>query len=405
MKVLILDLTHGGDILAEEYLERGSDVTCVDIYRNCAEDRKKELLSRGAKVTETAPAGAYRLLVAPAHCPDSFIGEATFEERKTFSQAVSGFISDKRFRIEVTGVKGKTSTCYLLAHIISCAGKSVFLHTSRGQGPVIGGKHEIEKQMSIAPTSLLRLPSGDFDVMIAEVSLGGSGKADIAVITNLAEDYGIAKNTRKASDAKADILTDGVNIVKESELPIWSRYGDRRFRTFSDDAKVEKVPRLGGPMTLSFEYGGERKTAEMGGGCLALQYVPSVDTVLEICRQMEIPLWAVTNGLTSFKGVPGRGEVSRTGGVWHVKDRNPGISHTSIRLTLECLKEMDALDGAVVVIDPVSKKVCDKMDTEAMRAVAAEYGLGMLVTDGNGSVPEIPAGTRMIIEFIKEGFQ
>ena len=61
--------------------------------------------------------------------------------------------------------------------------------------------------------------------MINEVSLGGSGKACIACITNLLEDYGIAKNTRRARDAKKAVLCDGINIVQPGEVPIWAVYG------------------------------------------------------------------------------------------------------------------------------------------------------------------------------------
>ena len=118
----------------------------------------------------------------------------------------------------MTGVKGKTSVCYLVSKILHDAGRSVLLHSSRGEGPWTDEGHRIDRKVSIAPPYLMTLPAGRFDVIVSEVSLGGSGKADIAMVTNLAEDYGIAKNTFKASDAKKDIFTDGINIVPEDEL-------------------------------------------------------------------------------------------------------------------------------------------------------------------------------------------
>ena len=77
----------------------------------------------------------------------------------------------------------------------------------------------------------------------------------------------------------------------------------------------------------------------------------------------------------------------------------------SIGMTLECLKRMNCLDKALAVIDPVSKKVCDKMDVDQMKAVAAKYNVPVEITDGMGSKPTIPADTKVVIEFIKEGFQ
>ena len=74
-------------------------------------------------------------------------------------------------------------------------------------------------------------------------------------------------------------------------------------------------------------------------------------------------------------------------------------------MTLACLKQMNCLENAMAVIDPVSKKVCDKMDVDQMKAVAAKYNVPVEITDGMGSKPTIPADTKVVIEFIKEGFQ
>ena len=404
MKVLLLDMTHGGAILAERFVKRGDDVTCVDVYHIGTKELKDHVRSLGVRVEETVPQENYDLHVAPMHCPDSFLGEAKCKERMSFSKAVNMFIDKKTFRIEVTGVKGKTSTCYILSHILSVAGKKVFLHSSRGQGPWKDG-HRIECLKSIAPTSLLELPDEGYDCVIAEVSLGGSAKADIAVITNLIEDYGIAKNTRKASQAKAEIFTDKVNIVKEDELELWKSFGKHDFVTFSDNVKVEGKPAIGEGIEISFFYKGKKEKARLDPSYMSLQYLPSFDIVLKICETMDIPVDAVIKGLSTFKGVPGRGEISKEGDRWYVRDRNPGISHMSIRMTLDCLKTMGCLDNALAVIDPVSKKVCDKMDVDQMRAVAAEFGVPVEITDGLGSRPTIPDDVKVVIDFIKEGYQ
>ena len=405
MKVLIMDMTHGGAILAERFVKRGDEVTCVDVYHIATPEFKEETRKKGVGVFDQVPKDDYDVLVAPMHCPEQmFIGEATFKERMSFSRAVNLFVDKKTFRIEVTGVKGKTSTCYILAHVLSKAGKKLFLHSSRGQGPWENG-HRIECLKSIAPVSILELPDEGYDCIICEVSLGGSGKADIAVITNLLEDYGIAKNSRKASMGKAEILTDKINIVKEDELNIWKAFGKHEFLTFKDNVKVEGKPAIGEGIKISFCYKGKKETATLDPSYMSLQYIPSFDIVLKICEAMDIPVKAIIDGISTFKGVPGRGEISKEGDRWYVRDRNPGISHMSIGMTLECLQRMGCLDKALAVIDPVSKKVCDKMDVDQMKAVAAKYNVPVEITDGMGSKPTIPADTKVVIEFIKEGFQ
>ena len=126
---------------------------------------------------------------------------------------------------------------------------------------------------------------------------------------------------------------------------------------------------------------------------LALQYLDAMDMALEVCDAMDVPAETVLEGLRTFPGVPGRGEVSVEKGVRYLRDRNPGVSHMSVERTLSCLKEMGALDDAVLIIDPVSRKVC------------AKYGVPMVITDGKGSEDDVPEGKTMVIRMFKEGYQ
>lgn len=398
-----MDTVHGGKVLAKSYLDGGCEVTVVDVYKVTPNDILKDIRHMGARVADEAPAEHFDLVVMPCHCPDSFIGAATYDRRIFFSEAVRDKISDRRFRIEVTGVKGKTSTCYVLAHILSLTGRRVYLHTSRGMGPYAKGKHFITELKSIAPPMLLTLPKGEYDVMICEVSLGGSGKADIACVTNLLEDYGIARNTRTAESGKKDILCDGINVVPEAEKGIWNKYG-KPLRTCGKRVSVAGKPEFGRPLSVSVDYRG-RHGIELRSDYLALQYLDAMDMALEVCEAMEVPAETVLEGLSTFPGVPGRGEVSVENGVRYLRDRNPGVSHMSVERTLSCLKEMGALDDAVLIIDPVSRKVCDKMDRDLIAEVAAKYGVPMVVTDGKGSAEDVPEGRSMVIRMFKEGYQ
>lgn len=403
MKVLVLDMTHGGDIIARRFLAEGDDVTCVDVYRNCPAEKREELIGMDVRVADSVPAGRYDLMVKPAHCPLSFMGDAEAAESISFSQAVGRFIDDRRFRIEVTGVKGKTSTCYLLAKILHDSGRRVLLHSSRGEGPWTDDGHRIERSVSIAPPYLMTLPAGDYDVVISEVSLGGSGRADISLITNLAEDYGIARNTMRASDAKKDVFSDGINIVPEEEADLWSRwcddlvgYGRRVFRL--------SEPRLGEGLRVSVDYDGSSEIV-LDGSYISTEYLGAMDAALEVCHQMGIPRDVVLASLESFRGVPGRGEIIRDGGRIIIRERNPGISRLSVERTMQCLSEMDALHDAMVVLDPVSRKVCDKMDAGAISETVGSYGVPMVITKGDGERPEIPGDVKVLIELIKEGYQ
>ncbi|MDD2626589.1 MAG: coenzyme F430 synthase, partial [Candidatus Methanomethylophilus sp.] len=378
-------------------------VTAVDVYHVTPRDIIADIRHLGARTLGAVPAEHFDLVVMPCHCPDEFLAPCTYDRRIYSSEAVKEFLNDRRFRIEITGVKGKTSTCYVLAHLLDAAGKRVFLHTSRGLGPYARGRHTLTEIMSITPVSLLELPKGDYDVMICEVSLGGSGKADIAGITNLLENYGIARKTRTAEEAKSYILTDKINVVPESEISIWSKYG-KPLRGYGTRVKAVGKPVFGQSLKVSVDYRGTHEI-ELKGTYLALQYLDAMSMALEICDIMDIPAEAVLNGLSSFPGVPGRGAISEENGIRYLRDRNPGISHLSIERTLSCLQAMDALQDAVLIIDPVSKKVCDKMDKDLIGAVAAKHNVPLIITAGNGTEPEVPAGKKTVIRMIKEGYQ
>ena len=395
MSVLILDMVHGGDILAAEYLKKGYSVVCVDVYRTAKKELMSELAEAGISVHTEVPAGRYDLLLMPVHCPDVFLKGVEYGERKTFHEAV-GELSEGR-RIEVTGVKGKTSCCYLLAHILSLDGRSVFLHTSRGQGRWEGGEHMIEKKVSIAPPSLLRFPEG-YDTVIAEVSLGGSGKAELSIITNLAEDYGIAANTRKASDAKASILSDGKNIVPRSESDVLSRYG-KPLIYYGGRVSFPEKAEIGKPLRISMDYCGEHELS-LRGSYLHLQYTDAIEAALEACHEMRVPAEQVVKGLETFNGVPGRGELRRSGNGWEITDRNPGVSHMSVSKTLDALERMGIVEDALLILDPVNRKVCEKADAEQIRSMAERKGAGFCLASD-----DMPDGKSIIVRMIKEGYQ
>lgn len=403
MKVAVLDMTHGGDLIALRYQAEGDDVTCVDVYRNCPQDRKDALREAEVRVCDSLPIGRYDLAVMPGHCPRAFLGDSEVSETISFSEAVNRFIDDRRFRIEVTGVKGKTSACYLISKILHDSGRRVLLHSSRGEGPWTDEGHSIERTVSIAPPYLMTLPAGEFDVIVSEVSLGGSGKADIALITNLAEDYGIAKNTLKASDAKKDIFTDGVNIVPEDEVPFWSQWCDRLTGYGRRVVPLSK-PRLGEGLRVSVDYDGVSEIV-LDGSYVSTEYLGAMDATLEVCHAMGVPRETVLSSLESFKGVPGRGEIAEEDGRTVIRERNPGISRLSVARVMECLDGMDVLEGAVAVLNPVSRKVCDKMDASGIAEEVGRYGVPLLITDGDGKRPEIPEDARLVVEFVKEGYQ
>lgn len=404
MRALVFDPVHGGDVITEHLIAEGFEVTCVDVYGFASTEIENRVRSMGAAFCRETPKGFYNLFASPCHCPDAYLDDAEYGERMTFSQAVGRFIDDDRFRIEVTGVKGKTSLCYLLAHILDGHGMKVFLHTSRGQGAYSDGRHDITALRSIAPTSLLTLPDGDYDCMICEASLGGSGKADIAVITNLLEDYPIAKSSRRASDGKKDIITRGVNVVERSEEGFWRSRGAENTAPYGGGVRTVSGQTIGSPLELEVDYKGETRRLSFGKGFLGMEYIHAIEAALTICEQMDIPSDAVFGSIESFEGVPGRGELVRRGDGWTVIERNPGISHISVESTLGCLEDM-GVTGVSVYLDPVNRRVCDKLDRPLIEKAVESHGGTLHITDGCDHEIVIPDDVPVALVLIKEGYQ
>ena len=100
----------------------------------------------------------------------------------------------------------------------------------------------------------------------------------------------------------------------------------------------------------------------------------------------------IARSLSSFQGVPGRGEVEVKEGKAVIRERNPGVTARSIDWNIRMLEENYRVDDLALMVDPVNAKVCEKLDlndiarTIAQRAcVKAAY----LIDRGSGkAIPE-----------------
>ncbi len=129
-------------------------------------------------MAEVPPPETFDLGIVPVHCPDRYIGEAKLQRRITAHEAVGELARFDIPVVEFTGVRGKTSACHVLAHILANAGKEVLLLTSRGLCTMNAqGRTVLKDRISIAPPTVLALSASrpPADIGVFEVSLGGTG--------------------------------------------------------------------------------------------------------------------------------------------------------------------------------------------------------------------------------------
>lgn len=229
-RIAVLDLTHGGAVLARKLKNIVGEIVAIDVYKTLGTGELDALENSGIRTsTEPQNASDFDIIIAPVHLDTNYpmLKDALVNNIPVLShhaavgQILSGYNLKNKTLVEITGTKAKTSTAILLAGILSRE-KKVISHTSRGTEDWSAGKI-FKKGLSITPASVLLTLDAveeadiEFDVFISEISLGGTGCADIGVITTIANDYKIANGTRLASDAKRQMI---LNAKPKSTLVI-----------------------------------------------------------------------------------------------------------------------------------------------------------------------------------------
>ena len=139
-RVAVLDLTHGGIIIARKLKGIAGHVTGIDVYKTLGPGKLESLENEGIRTARTPlNADGFDVLIAPVHLDPSYpmLADAASRNIPVLSHhaAVGEILSNYNLKdktvIEITGTKAKTSTSILLAEILSQEEK-VVSHTSRG---------------------------------------------------------------------------------------------------------------------------------------------------------------------------------------------------------------------------------------------------------------------------------
>jgi hypothetical protein len=256
MDVLIIDLTHGGVIIALELKKMGrfNNIYAYDIYNTLRKNEQDRLDYYNVKIfnndfdvsnyiLDSKNKSNKLLVVNPVHSyfnifdtinkDNNIINkDHVFIKEITHHQAVSLILNKWKEKInyneisviEVTGVKGKTSVVTMLKEIlinddpIVLSSLGAKLYKNKGNNEI-----NLKENISITPANILKTikstkkinntDCGNFyqtnksnkwgsdlcyGACIFEVSLGVTGLGDVGVLTNIVENYSIAKNNSNA---------------------------------------------------------------------------------------------------------------------------------------------------------------------------------------------------------------
>ena len=208
MDYLVVDMTHGGLVIASELAKLPETMVYAwDIYGTLNKSTMDEYSDEGLIFVDgnNFKEAEEVTVVSPVHC------NLNMHVNMTHHDAVKLILSQKINVpvVEVTGVKGKTSVVWILKEILNH--KKPLVLSSLG-AEVFDGEEwiKLKQNISITPASIIEAwnlaENYEIGVCIFETSLGGTGLADVGVLTNIAENYPIAGNSSNASKAKSQIF-------------------------------------------------------------------------------------------------------------------------------------------------------------------------------------------------------
>lgn len=447
MRILIVDMTHGGTILASEFSKKQDcKVFAWDIYHTLSEEDKSALEVQGIELVDESfyecyfnenislksdkfnispePANSNvslgndssdislekdssnislendnsnLIVVAPVHC------NLPHPPHMTHHQAVEFLLKDKIVVpvIEITGVKGKTSTVAMLKEIYR--DENPLILSSLGVEVVEDGKEiTLQKDISITPASIITAwkLSQEFykdkihrvGICIFESSLGGTGLADVGVITNIVEDYTIARGSSSASNAKLQMFESKVTVCdNDSYQKIYSHHSslNQKTNTFSIEGMDDNVT----VKAYNINYGLHKTVFPVEVTDLKTINGTSINTSFEVSTfapapyhlentlsaitaslSMGTPIESVIKGLKNFTGLSGRTSLRKIGEMMIIEEINPGINVTAVKKAVNMIK---GYEKPALILGGSYGVTCEEID---------EISLSNFLTDMNDDV-------------------
>ncbi len=376
-RVAVLDLTHGGAAIAKKLKKIASEVAAIDVYKTLSAEELEALESEGIRTSTNAlEAVNFDVIIAPVHLDSNYpmLVDAAknnipvLSHHAVVGELLSGYNLKDKTLIEITGTKAKTSTSLLLAEILS-GEKKVITHTSRGVEDWSTRK-VIKKGLSITPASILsELDTivNEFDVLISEISLGGTGCADIGVITTIANDYKIANNTRLASDAKRQMILNAkpgsTLVINNDALRFFGACRrDVRIISFTESADASCNVYYENENTIAFfldKKHGRIHISESKGYDINA-YKTAFVCATAVALAMDIDAYTIERALVRFSGAEGRMKITSLEGRRMIDNSNSGLD---IRNAEEALQFAQVQGGRIVmVLGEEAKEVCEGLD-------------------------------------------
>lgn len=374
--IVICDANHGGLTLLEEYSKYTTNtIFFYDIYNKLSSLEKKELTDRyDVEFIEKEDITTDFTVVAPVHMKPVINKDYTHHE-------FTSYLIDKHrekyawnFKIiQVTGVKGKTTTTTIIKELLSDY-NVLLLNSNELTYYGHNSKVVLNDSLSITPASIIRGLNiarennllDKIDYFIVEVSLGVVVNEEIGVLTNILEDYPIANNTCSASIAKESVFTCKNVICDYDTLKRYYDKKDGRIISTGLDSNADiyasniKYNIDQTTFTLHYDNG------EYEVKCFALTdfYIKNILFSISVTILCGLKIEDILLKLKDVKAISGRTSYKKINDKLIIEEINPGHNCTSIKESIENLKRIN--DDSVIVLGGDYGITCEEIDEKRL---------------------------------------
>jgi UDP-N-acetylmuramyl pentapeptide synthase len=428
MNNLVIDMTHGGVKIAVSLAKKGRNVLAYDIYNTLNDIDTKMLDIYDVELIQLSDLADFRgemTVIYPIHMPLSFEEiesynpelNFTFKSHHEIIRDILRDWGDDIPKIEVTGVKGKTTSVFMFKEILIdenpliLSSLGALLYENRR-------KIVLKKNISITPANIketidlaykianpiCKIAGGivesenlcKYDSAIFESSLGVSGIGDVGLLLNIAEDYPIAKGRSSASKAKSQVFRcKCVCIQKEAYDEYYSDTEHRKVNTFSltdssSNLYAENVDYDLNQSSIDVEYKNVKTVNDnvLSGKMNIKTFAPGphhISNVLGVvltCLSLEIDEGKIRNGLENYKGIPGRTNKKTIQNSIIIEEINPGLNTQAIK---ESINMIDDLKDYYVSIGGDYGITCEEIDEEKLTDFLNTLDINLILTGDLGA--------------------
>ena len=332
--------------------------------------------------------------------------------------------------IEITGVKGKTSVAYMINEIMLENEKNTLLLSSLGAHLFRNNQKEMEsedivlmKNISITPANIINAiqyankivnpkcsyEEGiedflNYDVSIFENSLGVCGLGDVGILTNIVENYPIAKGSSNARNAKKQVFNCPLVVIEKETLkehyPKESEVFCDKINTFSINDSASNV------YAQNIDYGLNQSEIKVryhdlkvlgnekprNGEIIVKTFAPgrhhvlNALTALTVALTLGIDCEAIQKGLKNFNGIEGRTHLTKIGDSIIIEEINPGINTKAIESSIGMIRNIEDYH---IIIGGRYGITCEEIDEDKLSDFLNAYmienpDVNLILTDELG---------------------